>query len=92
MLIFKPDLADEVIAEIKERLQKIIADFEGEFIEEVTGWGKRRLAYNIDDYAEGIYLLWRFNGGAATVEELDRVIKISDKIIRHIIVKLDPKK
>jgi small subunit ribosomal protein S6 len=92
MIIFKPDLGEEAIAEIKERLLKIIADFNGEFIEEVTGWGKRRMAYSIDDYQEGIYLLWHFNGQADTVEELDRVIKISDKILRHMIVKLDPKK
>jgi small subunit ribosomal protein S6 len=92
MIIFKPDLADEAVAETKNRLLKAITDFSGEFAEEVPGWGKRRMAYSIEDYQEGIYVLWRFNGGADTVGELDRVIKISDRILRHMIIKLDPKK
>ena len=90
MLIFKPDLAEEAITEVKTRLSKIIEDFKGEFIEEVSGWGKRRMAYSIEDYPEGIYMLWHFNGQAETVEELDRIIKISDRVLRHIIVKMEP--
>ncbi|HBQ25325.1 MAG TPA: 30S ribosomal protein S6, partial [Syntrophomonas sp.] len=42
MFILKPDLAEEAIAETKERLQKILNDFGGEFIGEADGWGKRR--------------------------------------------------
>ena len=41
MFILKPDLAEEAIAEVKERLQGIIANFGGEFTEEVAGWGKK---------------------------------------------------
>jgi small subunit ribosomal protein S6 len=80
-------LSDEVILETKERLQTVINSFGGEFLTEVDGWGKRRLAYSIEDYLEGIYSLWLFNGQPETVDELKRVIKISDKIMRHIIVK-----
>ncbi len=89
MYILKPDTPEETITEIKERLQTIIANFGGEFTEEVAGWGKKRMAYSIDDYQEGIYVLWHFKGVAETVSELDRVIKISDKILRHIIVRMD---
>jgi small subunit ribosomal protein S6 len=89
MFILKPDLSEEVIAETKERLQKIIADFGGQFIDEVDGWGKKRLAYSIQDYLEGIYCLWNFQGQSETVQELDRVIKLSDKFLRHIIVRKD---
>jgi len=88
-MILKPDLAEEIIIETKERLQKIIASFGGEFVREVEGWGKRRLAYSIEDYLEGIYVLWDFNGKPETVQELDRVIKISDRILRHIIIRKD---
>ncbi len=88
-MILKPDLADETVVETKERLQKVIASFNGEFVEEVGGWGKRRLAYSIEDYLEGIYVLWNFNGEPETVQELDRVIKISDRILRHIIIRKD---
>ncbi|HWP98724.1 MAG TPA: 30S ribosomal protein S6 [Syntrophomonadaceae bacterium] len=88
-MIFKPDLAEEAMAESKERLQKIISSFGGEFVKEVDGWGKRRLAYSIQDYMEGIYVLWNFNGLPETVLELDRVIKISDRVLRHIIIRKD---
>lgn len=91
MFIFKPDLEEETVNEVKERLQKIIADFGGEFQEEVSGWGRKRLAYSIEDYTEGVYYLWNFNGAPETVEELDRVIKISDQFLRHMIVRKDEK-
>ena len=91
MFILKPDLAEEAIAEVKERLQGIIANFGGEFVEEVAGWGQKRMAYSIEDYQDGIYVLWNFKGVSETVAELDRVIKISDRILRHIIVRTDAK-
>jgi small subunit ribosomal protein S6 len=91
MFILKPDLAEETIAESKERLQKVIADFGGEFVAEADGWGKRRLAYSIEDYTEGIYSVWSFNGEPKTVAELGRIIKLSDRFLRHIIVRQDEK-
>lgn len=91
MFIMKPDLAEETILEVKDRLRKLIADFSGVLTEEVAGWGKKRMAYSIDDYQEGIYCLWHFDGQPETVEELDRVIKISDRILRHLIIRLDVK-
>lgn len=91
MFILKPDLAEETITESKERLKTIIADFGGEFVGEADGWGKRRLAYHIEDYIEGIYSVWFFTGKPETVAELDRVIKLSDRFLRHIIIRQDEK-
>ena len=91
MFVIKPDVAEETLLGIKERLQKIINDFGGEFIGEVPGWGKKRMAYRIQDYPEGIYSLWNFRGTPETIQELDRVIKISDVLLRHIIVRQDEK-
>ncbi len=91
MFVLKPDLEEEQFAETKDRLKKIIADFGGEFIRELDGWGKKRLAYPVEKYTEGIYSVWHFNGKPETVQELDRVIKISDRFLRHIIVRQDEK-
>jgi small subunit ribosomal protein S6 len=91
IFILKPDLAEEVILETKERIKKIIEDFGGEFINEVEGWGKKRLAYEIEKYLEGIYSVWLFKGRSETVQELDRVIKLSDKFLRHLIIRKDDK-
>ncbi len=89
LFLLKPDLPEETIAESKERLQSVIAEFGGQFINEADGWGRKRLAYTIEDYHEGIYSLWYFKGQPKTVSELDRVIKISDKFLRHIIIRQD---
>jgi small subunit ribosomal protein S6 len=91
MYIIKPDVEEEIITETKDKLRKIIDDFGGEFSAEVPGWGKKRMAYRIEDYQEGIYVLWNFKGKPETVKELDRVIKISDNILRHIIIRKDEK-
>ncbi|MBO8159648.1 30S ribosomal protein S6 [Thermosyntropha sp.] len=91
MFIMKPDLTDEQIAESKERLKKIIADFGGEFIGEDEGWGRKRLAYEIENYNEGIYSVWNFKGKPETAQELDRVIKLSDRFLRHMILRKDEK-
>jgi small subunit ribosomal protein S6 len=50
-------------------------------------WGKRRLAYEINGFNEGYYLLMEMNGLGSTISELDRVLRISDDVIRHLIVK-----
>ena len=91
MFILKPDLAEEEIVETKDRLKQIIADFGGEFVNEADGWGKKRLAYNIDNYTEGIYSLWYLKGQPDTAQELDRVIKLSDRYLRHIIIRQEEK-
>lgn len=91
MFILKPDLSDEQIAEVKERLKKIIADLKGEFIGEAEGWGRKRLAYEIEKYHEGIYCVWNFKGEPAVAHELDRVIKLSDRVLRHMILRKDEK-
>jgi len=89
LMILRPDLSEEELLEIKERLQNIINGFGGAFNKEVDGWGKRRLAYSIEDYPEGIYALWLFDGQPETVAELNRIIKISDRVLRHIIIRLE---
>ena len=91
LFILKPDLDDETSADIKGRILKIINDFNGRFESEVNGWGKKRLAYSIEDYTEGVYYVWNFQGMPETILELDRVIKLSDKFLRHLVIRLDDK-
>ncbi len=91
MFVLKPDLSEEQILESKERLRKIIEDFKGEFINEKEGWGKKRLAYPIEDFTEGIYSLWFFRGTPDLLNELDRIIKISENFLRHIIIRQEEK-
>ena len=54
---------------------------------EAKEWGKRRLAYEINDFRDGYYQLMNVNAEAAAVEEFTRLAKISEDIIRHIVIK-----
>ena len=79
----------------EEATQAIITKFEtmvvnhGGVMTKIDRWGKRRLAYLVKDFAEGYYCIFRFTGKPETVAELNRVMKITDDILRHMIVKED---
>ncbi len=86
MYIVKPDLQEEATKAITERLQGVVAD-SGAELTNLKEMGKRRLAYEINDYREGFYVLMNFQGNAALVSELDRLLRINEDVMRHIIVK-----
>ncbi len=86
MFILRPDLEEEKVAEIMDRFRALVENRGGEVIR-LEKWGKRRLAYEIQHLREGLYIILRFKGNTEIVQELDRVFKISDEIIRHMIVR-----
>ncbi len=87
VMIFEPSLEEDKRNRLTERLQTIIND-DGKVLE-VDEWGLRKLAYPINDIPEGYYVLTQFEGTPETVAELDRVIKIVDGVMRHMIVKTE---
>ena len=56
-------------------------------IEKVDRWGKRHLAYPVKKQADGYYVLINFEAAPAEIKEIDRVLKINDEVLRHLIVK-----
>ena len=84
MYIIKPDLEEEKVQAVVDKFSTLITDNKGEIVT-ADKWGKRRLAYEIKDYREGIYILVNFKGEPGTVKELDRLMKISDDILRFMI-------
>lgn len=88
MYIIRPEADEEAVKAVSEKLSNVIASNQGE-VEKFENIGKRRLAYEIDKIREGIYGLIYFNGTGATVAELDRIMKIDDQLIRHMIVRED---
>ncbi|MBQ9534673.1 MAG: 30S ribosomal protein S6 [Clostridia bacterium] len=75
---------DEAVAALVERFTKLIGD-NGE-ISKVDEWGKRRLAYPINDLPEGYYVLVEFESKPDFPAELDRIFKITEGILRSIII------
>ena len=87
--IFVVDLqkGEEEVKVLVEKFTKLIAD--NGTIEEVDEWGKRRLAYPINDLNEGYYVLVKFNAPAQFIAELERVFGITEGIMRSIVVKAE---
>ena len=88
MYIIRPNIDDESRKALVERFNTILTD-NGAEITESKDWGKRRLAYEIEDYREGYYQIVNFVAEPAAVQEFDRLVKINEDIIRHIVVKED---
>lgn len=85
MYIVKP-IDDEALEALVTKFDNLI-NGNGGTVEKTDRWGKWRLAYEIKDFLEGVYVLVTFNAEAKTVKELDRVMKISDDILRHMIIR-----
>ncbi len=90
MFIIDPALEDEAKASVVEAVKGII-EAEGEIIGEADVWGMRKLAYPIQKKSEGYYVVVEFQAPATLPKELDRRLKISDHVIRHMIVCKDEK-
>jgi small subunit ribosomal protein S6 len=88
MYIIRPDLDEEATNAVVEKYNQLITNNGGEVVNS-SRWGKRRLAYEVKDFKEGIYMLVHFNSEPATERELERVLKISDDVIRHLITRKD---
>jgi small subunit ribosomal protein S6 len=88
LYILQADLEESVIKELMEKVNGLVTQNGGE-IESVKEWGKRRLQYEINDMSEGYYVEVNFAGIPEVINELDRVIKITDGFMRHMIVRKD---
>ncbi|HET7616450.1 MAG TPA: 30S ribosomal protein S6 [Bacillales bacterium] len=86
MYILRPDLDEEGQKSVTERFDKILTD-NGAEITEVEEMGKRRLAYEIDDYREGVYRVVYTKANPEAINEFDRIAKINDDIIRFMTIR-----
>ena len=71
-----------------EAVQTWVKDLGGE-VTNVDYWGRRRLAYPIEDFREGYYVFFRMDYPTENLGELERNLKLSDQVIRHLVVRLD---
>ena len=88
MLILRPNLDDEAREAVLTKVRDIITTAGGTIDSEEV-WGKRRLAHEIDHTEEGDYQVVQFHANTATVAELDRVLHITDQVLRFMIVRRD---
>jgi small subunit ribosomal protein S6 len=86
IFILHPSLDEEAVKANVEKFKGVIENGGG-VVENVDNWGRRKLAYEISKVNEGYYTLINFNAESELPKELDRMFRISDSVIRHIIVK-----
>ena len=84
VVIFNTKVGEEGIAALTEKFKTLISD--NGTINNIEAWGKRRLAYPIEDETEGHYVLIDFTSGVAFPAELDRIYKITDGVLRSMII------
>lgn len=89
MFIVRPDVeGDDAVDQQIERFGRLIVDAGGQ-VTAVDKWGRRRFAYAIQNYTEGIYVVMRFKAADTVVSELNRIMRIADEVLRHLIVRWD---
>jgi small subunit ribosomal protein S6 len=86
--IVSPEASDAQVAELHTQVEQIAQRLAGT-IEKTDNWGRRRLAYEIGPHKEGTYVLETIDGSGELMKEIDRRLKVSDLIIRHLVVRVD---
>jgi len=93
--IADPDLSDETTSAVDKKVQSVVASNGGEVLT-YTPWGKRKLAYPIRKRTRGLYILMEYAGGPDLVAELERNLRIDERILKFITIMLqerfDPEK
>ncbi|MCU0227938.1 MAG: 30S ribosomal protein S6 [Bryobacterales bacterium] len=88
LFIVKPDAADEDVDAFVAGIEELIRS-SGGVIEKTDRWGKRRLAYDVRGYGDGIYVLIVFAGPNTLIRELERRLRVADLVIKYITVRVD---
>lgn len=88
MCIFNPDLDSDAIDAVAARLSEVITGSGGQ-VANLDRWGKRRLAYEIDNNTEGQYVVMTFSSDPQAPREIQRILNLDDKVIRHMVFRKD---
>ena len=86
MMVVDPRLEDAVIQQAIDRALAVVTQ-RGSEVTKVDHWGRRRFAYEINHMREGYYAVAELEADSAALDELDRVLKLADEVVRHKIVR-----
>jgi small subunit ribosomal protein S6 len=88
IIIVQPELGDDELKGLSAKIQEIISSMKGDF-KRLEDWGVRKLAYPINKFVRGRYYYLRFDGDAPLIAELERRLRLDDKVVRYQSVKLE---
>jgi small subunit ribosomal protein S6 len=86
--VVSPDATEEQVTDLHNQVDAIVQRMGGT-LEKTENWGRRKLAYEIGRHKEGTYVLEAIDGNGDLMKEIDRRLKVSDLIIRHLVVRID---
>ena len=89
--ILPPETTEQQATELHEQVAAVVSRMHG-VIEKTENWGRRKLAYEIGHFKEGVYVLEVINGTGELMKEIDRRFKVIDQVVRHMIVRVDEEK
>ena len=88
MFIVRPDMEEAEIKRTAEEMKKVLTDGKANVLEE-KAMGQRELAYEINKFTTGYYFLYVVEANAETVKEFDRIVRINESLLRHLIVRVE---
>ena len=86
--IVASDASDQQITDLHTQVEEIVGRFSGR-LDKTDNWGRRKLAYEIGPHKEGTYVLEVITGSGEMMKEIDRRLRVSDRVIRHLTVRVD---
>jgi small subunit ribosomal protein S6 len=90
LFILKPDSPEEEVDGFVDQIKQVITSGKGT-VDKVDKWGVRKLAYRVNKYNEGLYVLVVFTSGPELVKEVERRMRVADQVIKFITVRIDEK-
>jgi small subunit ribosomal protein S6 len=91
MVILRPDLNEERVSQEVSKYQDFLRDNDAQEVD-VKVWGKRRLAYQIRRFNDGIYVLFNFMGAGHQIALIERDMRLNDNVMRFLSLKLTAEK
>jgi small subunit ribosomal protein S6 len=86
--IVSPDASEQAVADLHTQVEEIVQRFKGT-LDKTENWGRRKLAYEIGHAREGTYVVETISGSGELMKEIDRRLRVTDTIIRHLTVRVD---
>jgi small subunit ribosomal protein S6 len=86
--IVTPEASEQDVADLHTQIEQIIERYKGT-LDKTDNWGRRKLAYEIGKHREGTYVVETITGSGELMKEIDRRLRVSDAVIRHLVVRVD---
>ena len=86
--LITPDASDQEVADLHTQIEQIVQRYHGTF-DKTENWGRRKLAYEIGHHREGTYVVETITGSGELMKELDRRLRVTEGLLRHLIVRVD---